>query len=100
MAKGRKTAAVSTNELVAESERREIRPFQDADEMDTAAVWHRSGLAAYPYLPTWQALTLENARWIFSPRYSSRVRYLGWQIGRPSSCLSRHERIAPQSTVC
>jgi len=42
-----------------------IRPFQDADEMDTAAVWHRSGLAAYPYLPTWQALTLEKARWIF-----------------------------------
>lgn len=45
--------------------RREIRPFQDADEFDTAAVWHRSGLAAYPYLPTWQALTLETAQWVF-----------------------------------
>jgi len=53
------------NELVAEIQRREIRPFQDADEMDTVAVWYRSGLAAYPYLPTWQALTLERARWVF-----------------------------------
>ncbi len=45
--------------------RRRIRPFQDADEPAVAAVWHRSGLAAYPYLPTWQALTIEHARTVF-----------------------------------
>ena len=45
--------------------RRSIRPFHDADEAAVVGVWHRSGLAAYPYLPTWQALTLERARWVF-----------------------------------
>jgi ribosomal protein S18 acetylase RimI-like enzyme len=55
----------SMNDLIPGSEHREIRPFQDADEFDTAAVWHRSGLAAYSYLPTWQALTLETARLVF-----------------------------------
>jgi len=44
--------------------RRQIRPFQDADEAATAEVWYRSGRAAYTYLPTWQALTLERARQI------------------------------------
>jgi ribosomal protein S18 acetylase RimI-like enzyme len=44
---------------------REIRRFVDADEPDTVAVWHRAGLAAYPYLPTWQALSLETARRVF-----------------------------------
>ena len=56
---------VSMNDMLTKTECREIRPFQDADEIDTAAVWHRSGLAAYPYLPTWQALTLEKAEWVF-----------------------------------
>ncbi len=28
-------------------------------------MWHRSGLAAYTYLPTWQALTLERAGEVF-----------------------------------
>src|SRR5215218_3588363 len=42
--------------------RRRIRPFGDEDEAAVAAVWHRSGRAAYPYLLTWQALTLEHAR--------------------------------------
>jgi ribosomal protein S18 acetylase RimI-like enzyme len=28
-------------------------------------VWHRSGRAAYTYLPTWQAFTLEQARIAF-----------------------------------
>ena len=42
-----------------------IRPFRAADEADVAGVWHRSGLAAYTYLPTWQALTLETARTVF-----------------------------------
>lgn len=48
-----------------DDKRRRIRPFQDADEAQTAAVWHRAGIAAYPYLPTWQALTLEHARQVF-----------------------------------
>src|SRR5262245_15989954 len=34
--------------------RRSIRPFHDADEAEVVGVWHRSGLAAYTYLPTWQ----------------------------------------------
>jgi GNAT superfamily N-acetyltransferase len=56
---------VSMHDLYNLAEHRGIRPFQDADEADTAAVWHRSGLAAYPYLPTWQALSLETAQWVF-----------------------------------
>jgi len=44
---------------------RHVRPFQDADEAAVAGVWHRAGLAAYPYLPTWQAFTLEHARQVF-----------------------------------
>ena len=44
---------------------RTIRPFQPADEADVVEVWHRSGLAAYTFLPTWQAFTLEEARGIF-----------------------------------
>src|SRR5215470_19764556 len=42
-----------------------IRPFEERDEADVVAVWHRSGLAAYPYLPTWQAFTLERAGEVF-----------------------------------
>ena len=42
-----------------------IRAFQPGDEADVAAVWDRSGIAAYTYLPTWQALTLERAREVF-----------------------------------
>lgn len=44
---------------------RSIRPFRPADEAVTAEVWHRAGLAAYSYLPTWQAFSLEHAREIF-----------------------------------
>ena len=44
---------------------RTIRKFQPADEADVVAVWHRSGMAAYTFLPTWQAFTLEQARWVF-----------------------------------
>jgi ribosomal protein S18 acetylase RimI-like enzyme len=50
---------------IIEFQRRQIRRFVSADEADTAAVWHRSGLAAYTYLPTWQAFTLEQARMVF-----------------------------------
>jgi GNAT superfamily N-acetyltransferase len=42
-----------------------IRSFQDDDEAAVVGVWHRSGRAAYQFLPTWQALTLERAHEIF-----------------------------------
>jgi putative acetyltransferase len=42
-----------------------IRPYRADDEAAAAAVWHRSGVAAYPFLPTWQSLTLEHARAVF-----------------------------------
>ena len=42
-----------------------IRAFEEQDEAAVIAVWHRSGLAAYRFLPTWQALTLEKAREVF-----------------------------------
>ena len=42
-----------------------IRPFWDEDEAAVVGVWHRAGQAAYTYLPTWQALTLEDAAKIF-----------------------------------
>ena len=44
---------------------RTIRKFQPADEAAVVAVWHRAGIAAYPFLPTWQAFTLEQARCVF-----------------------------------
>ena len=44
---------------------RTIREFQPADEAAVVEVWHRSGVAAYTYLPTWQAFTLEQARDVF-----------------------------------
>jgi GNAT superfamily N-acetyltransferase len=45
--------------------RRRIRQYRDADEGEVVAVWHRSGIAAYPYLPMFQALTLEEAHTVF-----------------------------------
>jgi GNAT superfamily N-acetyltransferase len=48
-----------------EDARRKIRPFQESDEAEVVGVWHRSGLAAYTYLPTWQAMTLETAQAVF-----------------------------------
>ena len=44
---------------------RTIRTFQPADEADVVEIWHRSGRATYTFLPTWQAFTLEQARWVF-----------------------------------
>ena len=46
-------------------ESRIIRPFRAGDEAAVVEVWHRSGRAAYTYLPTWQAFTLEQARVAF-----------------------------------
>lgn len=42
-----------------------IRSFRDADEDDVVGVWHRSGQAAYTYLPTWQAFTWGEAARVF-----------------------------------
>jgi ribosomal protein S18 acetylase RimI-like enzyme len=42
-----------------------IRQFRQADEAQVVGVWHRSGKAAYTYLPTWQALTIEQALQVF-----------------------------------
>jgi GNAT superfamily N-acetyltransferase len=42
-----------------------IRTFDDGDEAAVVAVWHRSGRAAYPFLPTWQAFTAEHASEVF-----------------------------------
>jgi ribosomal protein S18 acetylase RimI-like enzyme len=44
---------------------RAIRTFQPADEGEVVEVWHRAGMAAYTYLPTWQGFTLEQAREVF-----------------------------------
>jgi ribosomal protein S18 acetylase RimI-like enzyme len=44
---------------------RTIRKFQPADEAGVVEVWHSSGIAAYTFLPTWQAFTLEQARGVF-----------------------------------
>ena len=42
-----------------------IRPYRDTDKAVVVGVWYRSGLSTYTYLPTWQALTLETATWVF-----------------------------------
>jgi ribosomal protein S18 acetylase RimI-like enzyme len=42
-----------------------IRRYVPSDEADVAGVWHRAGRAAYPFLPTWQAFPLEQARAVF-----------------------------------
>jgi GNAT superfamily N-acetyltransferase len=42
-----------------------IRPFQGDDEPAVVGVWHRSGQAAYAFLPLWQTLTRDGAGTIF-----------------------------------
>ena len=42
-----------------------IRAFREEDEASVVGVWHRSGRAAYSFLPTWQAFTLEQASVVF-----------------------------------
>jgi Acetyltransferases len=53
------------NHAITENPRRNIRAFQETDEPEVVRVWHRSGLAAYTYIPTWQAFTLEAAQSVF-----------------------------------
>src|SRR4030095_3882684 len=55
----------SMHDRITTEAERKVRPFHPADEADVVGVWHRSGLAAYTYLPTWQALTLETAQYVF-----------------------------------
>lgn len=43
----------------------QIRPYQTGDASQVAAVWHRSGLEEYDYLPDFQALTPETALAVF-----------------------------------
>jgi GNAT superfamily N-acetyltransferase len=63
--------------------RRDIRPFHPDDLEATAALWHRSGLAAYPYLPMFQALTAEHALDIFRDRIAAHCRlWVGTEKGR------------------
>lgn len=47
------------------SERKIIRKIESGDVEAVVEVWHRAGLAAYTYLPTWQAFTLEEAQRVF-----------------------------------
>jgi hypothetical protein len=47
------------------SVRGSIRPFEERDEDAVVGVWHRSGQAAYTYLPTWQTFTRDEAARVF-----------------------------------
>ena len=75
---------VRLSNVNTQNTRRRIRKFRDADEADVVGVWYRSGMAAYTYLPTWQALTLEQARRVFAeiirPRCAIWVGTLNKQI--------------------
>ena len=42
-----------------------IRQIRDEDIADVVGVWHRAGIAAYTYLPTWQAMTIVTADRVF-----------------------------------
>jgi GNAT superfamily N-acetyltransferase len=42
-----------------------IRRYQSNDELAVVKIWHQANQVAYPFLPTWQALTLEQATTIF-----------------------------------
>ena len=42
-----------------------IRRYRDEDEAAVVEVWHRSGRAAYTYLPTWQAFDRAEALEVF-----------------------------------
>ena len=42
-----------------------VRAFEAGDESAVIGVWHRSGRAAYTFLPTWQTFTIESAQAVF-----------------------------------
>jgi ribosomal protein S18 acetylase RimI-like enzyme len=53
-------------------EMRSIRAFRDSDETDVNRVWHRSGQAAYGFLPAWRTFTFEQATNVFREVIRSR----------------------------
>jgi len=57
-----------------------LRRFQDEDEVAVVGVWFRSGKAAYPFLPMWQVLTIEQAETI-SETSSVHDVTSGWRFG-------------------
>jgi hypothetical protein len=63
-------------EMILESKQILIRKYRDTDKADIVGVWHRSGIEAYTYLPTWQALTIGTATWVL--RTSFRRMNYGW----------------------
>jgi GNAT superfamily N-acetyltransferase len=56
---------ITRRETIVNDASNAIRPFEDRDEAAVIAVWHRSGRAAYQFLPTWEAFTPERAREVF-----------------------------------
>lgn len=42
-----------------------LRAYRPDDASAVAALWHRAGRAAYPYLPTWQAFDAGDALAVF-----------------------------------
>lgn len=42
-----------------------LRPYQPGDEAEVISVWHRSGMAAYRFLPAWQSFSVEMAGDVF-----------------------------------
>jgi GNAT superfamily N-acetyltransferase len=60
---GREGAAMTNRPT--ETAGRAIRLFHESDQEEVVGVWHRSGIAAYTYLPTWQAFTLDQAAMVF-----------------------------------
>lgn len=51
---------------------RTIRPYHPDELLAVADLWHRTGLDAYPYLPTWQSLTRDEARRVFAEVIAAR----------------------------
>jgi ribosomal protein S18 acetylase RimI-like enzyme len=49
-----------------------IRAMMESEIGVVAALWHRAGIAAYPYLPGWQALSLATARDVFRNHIAAR----------------------------
>ena len=67
----------------------EIRPYREPDEADVVGVWHRAGVAAYTYLPTWQAFTMEQASVVFREVILPRCRlWVGDRDGRVVAFLA------------
>src|SRR5215813_10767403 len=75
---------------------RTIREFQPADEADVVAVWHRAGIAAYTFLPTWQAFTLEQARGVFARIDRLYVDPREWRKGWGTQLVNFAKQVSPR----